>query len=268
MNREYHKWWSPALNREMELLRFGTGGVRVLVFPTRRQRFFEYEDHGMVHALRHSILREELQLICVDGIDDESLYCFDIEPEKRVARHLEYERHIVDEVIPFSKRFGRKAPLIAHGCSFGAYHAVTIALRYPEYFSAVVALSGRYDLTLSVGDYHTLFHGYYGDDLNRIMPSRFLPELSDARRIRKLRRLNFTLVVGEEDAFCENNASFARALAAKKIPHTLHFWCGTAHRFRYWRQMVRIYLEQPLSHQRFSPPEPNRRPRKARAASS
>ena len=34
MNREYHKWYSPRLGRDMELLVFGHAGLPVLVFPT------------------------------------------------------------------------------------------------------------------------------------------------------------------------------------------------------------------------------------------
>src|SRR5688572_25705080 len=99
MKREYHKWHSPALGREMELLVFGHAGERVLVFPSRKNRFYEYEDRGMVHSLRHRIEAGEIQMICVDGIDDESLYCFDKQPAERIGRHLEFERYIIDEVL-------------------------------------------------------------------------------------------------------------------------------------------------------------------------
>jgi hypothetical protein len=40
------RWHSPALGREMELLVFGHGGARMLVFPTSQGRFFEWEDRG------------------------------------------------------------------------------------------------------------------------------------------------------------------------------------------------------------------------------
>src|SRR5262245_55309226 len=55
MNREYHKWFSPRLHRDMELLVFGHAGARVLVFPTRQGRFFDYENWGLVGALHHQI---------------------------------------------------------------------------------------------------------------------------------------------------------------------------------------------------------------------
>ena len=65
MNREYHKWFSPHLSREMELLVFGHAGARVLVFPTRTGRFFDYENWGLVESIRHKIENGWLQLFCV-----------------------------------------------------------------------------------------------------------------------------------------------------------------------------------------------------------
>ena len=242
MNREYHKWHSPALDREMELLIFGHAGPRMLVFPSRKQRFFEYEDHGMVHSLRHRIEAGELQLVCVDSVDHESLYCFEIGPPARIARHLQFERYVIGEVLPFSRKANPGTPLIAHGCSFGGYHAMTIALRHPEHFAAVLAFSGRYDLTLHAGDFHSLFHGFHDDSLTAIMPSHFVPTLRDGKRLRQIRKLRFTLVIGEDDPFYEDNVAFCRAFAKKRIKHELHTWCGNAHRFRYWRQMARVYL--------------------------
>ena len=44
MNREYHRWYSPSLERDMELLVFGHSGARTLVFPTSMGRFFQWED--------------------------------------------------------------------------------------------------------------------------------------------------------------------------------------------------------------------------------
>jgi esterase/lipase superfamily enzyme len=242
MKREYYHWWSPSLGREMELLVFGHAGPRMLVFPSRKQRFYEYEDAGMVHSLRHSLEAGKLQLVCVDGVDGESLYCFDISPEERIARHLQFERYILEEVLPFSADLNPRTPLFAHGCSFGAYHATTIALRHPEYFQRVLAFSGRYDLTLQVGEYPSLFHGYEGKDIMEIMPAHFLPITRNEKLLRKMRRIRFTMVVGEDDPFCENNAKLCQMFSEKKIPHELHLWCGEAHRFRYWRQMVRVYL--------------------------
>ncbi len=242
MKREYYKWLSPALGREMELLIFGTGGPRLLVFPSRKGRFYEYEDHGMVHSLQKHLEAGQVQLVCVDGLDEESLYCFEKTPEERIARHLQYERYILEEVLPFSAKLNPRTPLTAHGCSLGAYHAVTIALRHPQHFHRALAFSGRYDLTLHTSHFHSLFHGFYSEALCEIVPSHFVPKLADRRRLKAIRRVRFTFAIGDEDPFYENNVEFSRALTAKKIEHDLYAWCGEVHRFRHWRQMIRIYL--------------------------
>lgn len=46
----------------MELLVFGHAGAKVLIFPTREGRFFEYEKLGIVESLRHKIDAGQLQL--------------------------------------------------------------------------------------------------------------------------------------------------------------------------------------------------------------
>ena len=74
MKREYHKWYSPELGREMELLVFGHDGLPVIVFPTSQGRFYEFEDRGMVGAVAGKLEHGELQLFCVDSLDSESWY--------------------------------------------------------------------------------------------------------------------------------------------------------------------------------------------------
>src|SRR3989304_993624 len=46
IERQPHRWFSPSLQREMELLVFGRGGARVLVFPTSKGRAFYWGGRG------------------------------------------------------------------------------------------------------------------------------------------------------------------------------------------------------------------------------
>ena len=100
MNREYCRWYSPHLERDMELLIFGHGGAKVLVFPTRCARFHEYEDLGLVSELRDKLEHGHLQLFCLDSVDAETFYCSWCHPGDRVRRHLQYERYVLHEVLP------------------------------------------------------------------------------------------------------------------------------------------------------------------------
>src|ERR1043165_4307901 len=101
MRRDHVKWYSPSLQRDMELLAFGERGFPVVVFPTSGGRFHEYEDRGMVQALAPKIERGELQVICVDSVDQESWYNRSIAPAERLHRQNAFDAYFVNEVAPF-----------------------------------------------------------------------------------------------------------------------------------------------------------------------
>ncbi|NBC32366.1 MAG: esterase [Alphaproteobacteria bacterium] len=238
MKREYYKWFCGGLGRDMELLVFGHAGARVLVFPTRSGRFFDYENMGMVDALGHHIRMGWLQLYCVDSIDHETFYCDWCEPRGRIVRHMEYEKYVLNEVLPLSRSLNDNPFAISHGCSLGAYHAVNIALRHPEIFNRVVALSGRYDLTQSPPGYRNLFDGYYDSDIYFHMPNHYMPNMNDHDALERIRRLDIKIVVGEADPFYPDNQFLSDTLWNKGIWHLFKVWSGKAHSYRRWREMV------------------------------
>src|SRR5438552_820028 len=156
MNREYHKWWSPRLGRDMELLVFGHAGLPAIVFPTSQGRFFEFEDRGMVGAIWRKIESGGLQLYCVDSVDSESWYNKNVPPRWRIARHVQYEDYVLHEVVPLIKLKNSRWDLATTGCSFGAYHAMNLALRHPDLVSGSVSMGGAFDII-------QFLNGYYDD---------------------------------------------------------------------------------------------------------
>ncbi|HEX4228868.1 MAG TPA: alpha/beta hydrolase-fold protein [Bryobacteraceae bacterium] len=225
----------------MELLVFGHAGARVLVFPTREGRFYDYEDWGLVRALEETIEAGNIQLYCLDSVDSEALYCRNCPPRVRLARHSQYEQYVLQEVLPLTS--GNPHPfLIAHGCSIGAFHATNIALRRPELFQRIVALSGRYDLTQSAGIFPNLFDGYYSDELYFNTPNHFVPGLTDESVLSLMRRMDIVLTVGEDDPFRGSTELLSEALWRKGVGNHLAIWPGEAHRARCWREMVKQYL--------------------------
>lgn len=238
MNREYHKWWSPRLQKDMELLVFGHSGAKVLVFPTRGGHFYEYENLGLVDSLKHKIDAGELQLYCVDSIDSESFYCFWAHPEGRVQRYTDYENYILYEVMPLMHQMNPHPCVISHGCSLGAYFAANIAFRHPDHFQKLVAFSGRYDLTTKVECFDDLLDGYYSDSVYFHTPNHFLAQLHDEHQLNSLRALDIVFVIGNEDPFKESNHILSNILDEKGISHQLHHWDGRAHKGSAWRQMA------------------------------
>ena len=119
MHREYHRWFSSRLGRDMELLVFGHAGAKVLVFPTRDGRFHEYEDLRIVHSLADKIEAGQMQLWCLDNMAMETFYCFWRQPADRIHRHIQYEEYILNEVMPLMSQKNAHPCTIAHGCSLG-----------------------------------------------------------------------------------------------------------------------------------------------------
>lgn len=242
MNREYHRWYSHRLGRDMELLVYGHAGAKVLVFPTRDGRFHEYEDIGMVRSISHKIDAGHLQLYCVDSLDHESLYCFWNNPADRIRRYLQFQEYILHEVMPLMFTKNWHPCTIAHGCSLGAYHALNFAFRYPHLFSKVSAFSGRYDLTIQVESFKNLFDGYYDDNVFYNTPTHYLAGLNCPEILGQLRKLDIILTIGDQDPFFDNNHYLSRMLHDKGVRHELNVWHGRAHNGHHWRNMARLYL--------------------------
>lgn len=241
MEREYVKWFSKQLQRQMEMLVFGSGGTPVIFFPTRTARFFDYENWRIIDAIKEKIEAKNLQVYCVDSIDIESFYSI-LPPAEKIKRHICYETYILKEVLPFIKKRNNSKDMIAAGCSLGAYHAVNVAFRHPHCFTKVLGMSGRYNLTLSSPKFPDLLEGFVDDNVYYNMPSMFIPKLNDEKIIKQLQKLQMTFVIGKEDPFLENNIELVEALQRVKIEPEIYFWDEEAHRPRYWRQMVKLYL--------------------------
>ncbi len=235
MKREYHQWHSASLDRDMELLVFGHGGARVLVFPTSMGRFFDWEDRGMIAALDEHLTRGWVQLFCVDSVDRESWYAKERPPIGRARRHVQYDRYIATEVLPFTAAQNPNPFLITTGASFGAYHAVNFAFRYPHLVGRVIGMSGYYDVKRWTG-------GYSDDNVYFNNPCDFLPHEHDAVRLAALRRIDIILATGRDDSGRPNNEYLSGVLWSKDIWHALRIWDGWAHDWPWWQQMLRLYI--------------------------
>ncbi|TBW34723.1 esterase [Siculibacillus lacustris] len=242
MKRDHHRWYSDRLHRDMDLLIFGESGARVLIFPTRDGRFWEYEDMGVVARLAPRVAAGHLQLWCVDSLDRETLYGTWGSPADRLHRHLAFESYVLEEVLPLMERINPHPATIAHGCSLGAFHAANIAFRHPCRFQKLAAFSGRYDLTRAMEDFADLFAGHYDDAVYYNTPNHFLPGLEDPDALAALRRMDIVLTIGAEDPFLEDNRHLSRVLAAKGIGHRFEVWDGRAHSAGAWRRMAELYV--------------------------
>lgn len=242
MNREYHKWFSQNLQRDMELLVFGYGGSPVLLFPTRMARFYDYENWGIIASLAPKIESGTIQVFCVDSIDRESFYNEDVFPSVRIERHLQYEQYLLEEVVPLIQQKNNSTSLAAAGFSMGAYHAVNLALKHPNLFNKTVGISGRYDLTHTPGHYKDLLNGFHNEKVYLNMPTQYLANLNDNQLLNQLKQMEIILAVGETDPFLPENHQLSALLWEKGIRNECHTWESDAHRPYFWRKMAPVYI--------------------------
>ncbi len=235
VSREHHRWFSPSLQRDMELLVFGHAGARVLVFPTSQGRFFDWEDRGMTGAMGEHLDKGWVQMICVDSVDAESWYNKTIPPADRVKRHMQYDQYILTEVLSFSAQHNTNPFVITTGASFGAYHAVNFAFRYPHQIGRVIGMSGYYDVKRWTG-------GYSNDDVYFNNPCDSLLHEREPHRLEALRAMSIILAVGQDDSALENNKYLSGVLWGKDIWHALRIWDGFAHEWPVWQQMLPKYI--------------------------
>jgi len=235
MHREYHRWYSPSLERDMELLVFGYGGARVLVFPSSRGRFFEWEDRGMIDAVREHLERGWIQVYCVDSIDEESWYNRHAHPRGKAWRNMLYERYLMRELLPLTEQKNANPFLIATGASFGAYHAANFAFRHPHMVGRLIGLSGLYDIKEQTGG--------YSDDLVHVQsPADFIRTEHDHGRLEALRRMDIILVTGQSDPMRGNTEWMSRVLWERGIGNALRTWDGFGHDWPWWREMLVRYI--------------------------
>ena len=220
----------------MEMLEFGHAGYPVIVFPTSKGRFFEYEDRGMPATLGHQIGNGDLHLFCIDSVDEESWYNRSIHPHHRILRHNAYDAYCLNEVVPFIRSRNSRWELGVTGCSFGGFHSVNFALKHPDVVTGCVSMGGAYDLESFMG-------GYHDQEFYFNQPLQSLPNLNDGWYWNLYQRMKIVLATGEADICLADNLRLSAILFAKSIPHWLDVWGdGTGHDWPCWQQMALKFL--------------------------
>ena len=235
MFREFGAWYSSSLNRKMEFLWFGQAGRPVLIFPTSMGRFYQNEDFGLAGALANKMDAGEIQLMCVDSVDDESWYNKNIHPADRARRHDQYDHYVRYEVIPYIAARSHREDLAAYGASFGAYHAANLAARYPELIRKAILFSGLYDI-------HRYLDGYWDETCYFHCPTAYIPNLDESWRNR-LAQVTWIIATGEYDSLVQENRQFAALLESKGIACHAEIWPGVfGHDWPWWKDNLKRFL--------------------------
>jgi esterase/lipase superfamily enzyme len=220
----------------MELLAFGHAGFPIVVFPTSGGRFWEYEERGMVGALAPKIDRGELQVICVDSVDQESWYNRRARPVDRLNRQNAFDAYLTLELAPFVRNRTSWGQMGTTGCSFGGYHAINFALRHPDIVTYAVSMSGAFNIPSRFLD------GFHNQDAYLNSPLDYLPGLDDPWFLARIRSSYYVLVVGNGDPLFDQNVKLAHRFGAQGIPHVLDVWQGFGHDWPWWHKMAHKFF--------------------------
>jgi esterase/lipase superfamily enzyme len=235
MHKEHLRWDSTSLGRPMDLIWYGTWGRPVLMFPTSLGGPSQNEDGGIIGALADKIDGGEIQVCCVDSVDEESWYNRGAHPGWRVHRHDQYDRYLASEAVPFVRDKARREDIIVYGSSFGGYHAVNFAFRHPDLVARAISFSGVYDI-------HRFLDGYWDETCYFHCPTAYIPNFSQ-EWVGRVGGLGTVIATGEHDHLVQDNRDFAGLLASKGIPVYHEIWSGVSgHDWPWWREHLRRFL--------------------------
>jgi esterase/lipase superfamily enzyme len=245
MHTEEHRWRSSHLEREMSLKVYGHWGRPLIVFPSSRGRYFDYEGMGMINAISGFIDTGRIKLFCVDSIDAESWYDFGVAPAVRNARHEAYDRYVTGEVVPFIRAHCQspQVNILTNGCSMGAYHAVNFFLKHPDLFAGTIALSGLYRLDRPEFGLqsHELESVYFNS------PLAYLPGISDGDTLDAYRRSQIVICCGQgawDEESLADTRDLEHVLQTKEVPAWIDVWGHDVnHDWPWWFKQMNYFLD-------------------------
>lgn len=244
MQREIHKWWSPNLNKDMEIVVYGTGTqYALLMFPTAAADFLEYERFQLIDSLTPYINNGKIRAFSINSINNESWLNDENHPEYKSERHRQFNEYVSGEVVPFIKNLcGENIQIITTGASFGALHAANTFFRRPDLFSGTIAMSGSYDLK----DYSK---GYYDENVYFNSPVDYLSNLNDENILNQIKDRKHIYITAGQGSYENPDASrnLSNVLNAKGIQHELDLWgYDIPHDWPSWRKMLPYFIDAKL----------------------
>jgi len=226
-----HRWYSPNLSRDIEVLAFGHQGYPVILFPTSMGRYYENKDFKLIDSAAWYLDNGLIKIYCPDGIDSTSWYNKSIHPADRVKNHIWYDLMLLHELIPLAQQETGVGRVVTAGCSFGGYHATNFGFKHPEVVKYIFNMGAAFDIKDQLD-------GYYDDNVYFNNPPDFIPNAYN----RFYDDLHVVLGTGTQDMCWNANEKMATILRAKRINHWLDVRPNTNHDWPVWREMFPHYL--------------------------
>ncbi len=232
-------WRSERVQREVTLVRWGTVGQPVLLFPTAGGDAEEIERFHMITVLQPLLEAGKIKIYSCDSVAGAALLAREKNARHQMWLQNMFHQYIRHEVVPAIRK-DCETPDIdvwSAGASIGAFHAVAVLCRFPDVFARACAMSGTYDLRRFYDATE------FSDDFWVSSPVHFVPTLAGPH-LDKL-RTRFCLMPSGEGRAEDIGESWrmASALGKQGVPNRVDSWgAGTPHDWETWRKMLPQYL--------------------------
>lgn len=239
MQREIVSWFSPSLNKDMEVAVYGHHGFALLLIPTATSDFLEYERNGIIESIKPLIDSGKVKVYCINSINGESWLNPHMNGYDKAVRHQSYNDYVIKEVISFVNNTCGNSDIIAAGASIGAFHAANLFFKHPDLIQGIIAMSGCYDLSVYT-------EGYYDDNVYFNSPVHYLAQLKAEWHLSLYRNSHHIHFVTGSGAYERPDYSqhISSILHSKNVPHELDIWgADIPHDWWAWQRMLPYYLE-------------------------
>jgi esterase/lipase superfamily enzyme len=234
------RWHSDRLEREITVVRWGSYGRPVLVFPSAGGDAEEIERNGLVDACGPLLADGTVKLYSVDSVAGQAMIAKTDPVERRMWLLNQFQEFVRRELVPaiHADLGGHEIDVIASGASIGAFNAVAVLCRYPDVFCAAIGMSGTYRI-------ERFYDEAWSQDLFFSAPLQFVPGL-EGPQLDLIRQRRIVLASGEgpwEDV--GESWQMAAVLGAKGVPNRVDNWGQSwSHDWHTWRHMLPQYLRE------------------------
>ena len=239
MHREINGWYSPNLNKQMEIVEYGHYGFALLLLPTAAADYLEYERFLLIDAIADFINSGQVKVYSINSINNESWLNNKLDGRQKSIRHNQFTQYVYEEIIPFIKeRTSSETPIITCGASFGALHAANLFFKNPWRINGCISMSGLYDLG-------TYTKSYWDDECFWNSPLHYLKVVSGdhIHAIKQSSHIHFLSGSGDyEDP--DGSRFISGLLGHLGISHDLDIWgYDIKHDWPTWRAMLPYLLK-------------------------
>jgi esterase/lipase superfamily enzyme len=235
MRRDIRQWWSPSLNKNMEIVAYGHFGTPILLFPTAAADYLEYERFYLIDSIKSFINEGRIKVYSINSINSESWLNSRMHARDKAVRHQQYNEYIANEVVPFIwNDCGGQVGIITAGASLGAFHGANTLFRRPDLFDGTIAMSGTYNLM----DYT---NGYFDDNCYFNSPMHYMKNLQSGTHLDLLRSKKHIYFLTGSGSYEAPQCSWdmANVLGYQGIPNFVEMWGKDwTHDWPTWRAML------------------------------